>query len=75
MVAYSPYDWSMPIAAASIANTVKMAAATRIMPLLNTICAMAKPAMAKPAATQDITRDPNPTSNTTNTSDSSQATT
>ena len=70
MVAYSPYDWSMPIAAASIANTVKMAAATRIMPLLNTICAM-----AKPAATQDITRDPNPTSNTTNTSDSSQATT
>ncbi len=47
MVAYSPYDWSMPIAAASIANTVKMAAATRIMPLLNTICAMAKPAMAE----------------------------
>ena len=75
MVAYSPYDWSMPIAAASIANTVKMAAATRIMPLLNTICAMAKPAMVKPAATQAITRDPNPTPNTTNTSDSSQATT
>lgn len=75
MVAYSPYDWSMPIAAASIANTVKMAAATRIMPLLNTICAMAKPAMEKPAATQAITRDPNPTPNTTNTSDSSQATT